>query len=126
MKPNFARFIPAVLTAATLLGAAVMIAETPRIEATSTKVNARGTITEFGPQSITVKTEKGDTPVRYISNDTTNFVDENGDPIPHSTVKSGLPVTVFYTKVGDTLVASRVMVQTNAPASSRRAARSRS
>jgi hypothetical protein len=38
-------------------------------------------------------------------------VDENGAPVSLQTVKSGLPVTVYYTQVGDTLVASKVIVR---------------
>ncbi len=38
-------------------------------------------------------------------------MDETGAPLTIETVKSGLPVTVYYTKVGDRLVANRVVVR---------------
>lgn len=80
------------------------------IEATQTTTTAQGTVSEFGPQSIIIKTEAGSTPVRYISRDTTNYVDENGNPLTAASVVPGHPVTVYYTKVGDTMIASKVMV----------------
>ena len=43
-----------------------------RVEATSTITSSEGTISEFGPQAIVIK------------------------------VTSGLPMTVYFTKVGDT------------------------
>jgi hypothetical protein len=82
-----------------------------RVEATSSITTFEGTISEFGPQAIVIKTSSGTVPVRYLSNQTTNNVDENGNPVSLATVTSGLPVTVYYTKVGDTLVASKIMVR---------------
>lgn len=82
-----------------------------RVEVTNTTTTSEGTVSEFGPQSIFIKTQTGTQPVRYIFSETTNYVDEAGNPVSVTTVKSGLPVTVYYTKVGDTLVASKVMVR---------------
>lgn len=92
------------------------VASAQNIEATTTSTTSEGTVTEFGPQGIIIKTAAGTQPVRYISNETTNFVDENGNPVAAKLVTSGLPVTVYYTKVGDTLIASKVMVKTGAAA----------
>ncbi len=86
------------------------------IEATTTTTTSEGTVSEFGPQGIIIKTETDVQPVRYISSETTNYVDENGTPVSIELVKSGLPVTVYYTKVGDTLIASKIMVRTGAAA----------
>lgn len=82
-----------------------------RVEATSVTTTSEGTVTEFGPQSVVIRTEAGSQPIHYISSETTNYVDENGAPLAVSMVKSGSPVTVFYTKIGDTLVASKIMVR---------------
>lgn len=81
------------------------------IEATTTTTTSEGTVSEFGPQGIIIKTTTGTQPVRYISSETTNYVDENGNAVSAKLVTSGLPVTVFYTKVGDTLIASKIMVR---------------
>lgn len=82
-------------------------------QATTTVTSSGGTISEFGAQGIVIKTEAGTTPVRYLSSETTNYVDENDNPVDVSLVKSGLPATVHYTKVGDTLIASKVVVNTS-------------
>ena len=38
-------------------------------------------------------------------------MDEDGKPVSIQTVKSGLPVTVYYTKVGNSLMATKVIVR---------------
>ena len=42
---------------------------------------------------------------------TTTYVDEAGNPVKVETVKSGAPVTVFYSKSGDKMVATKVVVR---------------
>lgn len=81
-----------------------------RVEVTSTTTTTEGTLSEFGTQGITINTAPGVQPVRYISNTTTNYVDVNGQPFAVAGLKSGLPITVYYTKVGDTLIATKIMV----------------
>lgn len=111
--PSFSSLL--LIAALTIAG----VASAQNIEATTTSTTSEGTVTEFGPQGIIIKTAAGTQPVRYISNETTNFVDENGNPVAAKLVTSGLPVTVYYTKVGDTLIASKVMVKTGAAAPAR-------
>jgi hypothetical protein len=103
------------LTSAALLGlllitANVTLAQTAVRETTTTTTSA-GTISEFGPETIIVRSETSPEPVRYSYSKTTTYVDETGAPVSIETVKSGLPVTVYYTKVGDTMVASKVIVR---------------
>jgi hypothetical protein len=81
-----------------------------------TTVTSAGTISEFSPDTIVVKTTESDTPVHYTYSKTTTYVDENGNAVSMETVKSGLPVTVYYVKDGDNLVASKVVVRTVAAA----------
>src|SRR5580693_3511448 len=50
-------------------------------------------------------------PIRYTYTKTTTYVDENGAPVSMETVKSGLPVTVYYVKDGDNMVVSKVIVR---------------
>jgi hypothetical protein len=114
MKNTICPSFSSLLFIAALTTAGVTSAQ--NIEATTTSTTSEGTVTEFGPQGIIIKTAAGTQPVRYISNETTNFVDENGNPVAAKLVTSGLPVTVYYTKVGDTLIASKVMVKTGAAA----------
>jgi hypothetical protein len=70
-----------------------------------------GTVNEFTPDTLVVGSSNG-TPVRYTYTKTTTYTDESGNPVSIETVKSGLPVTVYYNQEGDRLVASRVVVRT--------------
>ncbi len=78
---------------------------------TTTTTNTGGTISEFGPDILVIKTEAAPEPIRYTYTTKTVYVDEAGAPVTLTTVKSGLPVTVYYTKVGDKMVASKVVVR---------------
>lgn len=89
------------------------------VTTTSTTTTA-GTISEFSPDTIVVRSETAPDPIRYSYSKTTTYVDETGAPVSLELVKSGLPVTVHYVKEGDRMVASRVIVRkattTTAPA----------
>jgi hypothetical protein len=78
---------------------------------TTTRTTSAGVISEFSPEAIVIKTETSAEPVRYTYTKTTTYVDETGAPVSMATVRSGLPVTVFYVKDGDNMVASRVIVK---------------
>ncbi len=109
MKKPIHQSIGALLFTATLITASISLSQS--IEATSTTTTTEGTVSEFGPQGVVIKTAAGTQPVRYISSETTNYVDVNGNPVSAKLVTSGQPVTVYYTKVGDTLIASKIMVR---------------
>ena len=81
------------------------------VETTTTTTNAGGVISEFGPDILVLKTEAAPEPIRYTYTTKTVYVDETGAPVTMTTVKSGLPVTVYYTKIGDKMVASKVVVK---------------
>ena len=81
------------------------------VRETTTTTNSAGTISEFSPDTIIIRSETSPEPLRYSYTKTTTYVDETGAPVTIETVKSGLPVTVYYTKVGDRLVANRVVVR---------------
>ena len=70
-----------------------------------------GVVTQMGPETFLLRTEGAVEPDLYTFSKTTTYVDENGKPVSYDTLKSGAPVTVFYTKVGNKMVASRVMVK---------------
>ena len=102
------------LTCAALLGlmlftANVTLAQTAVKETTTT--TTAGTISEFSPETIVIRSETSPEPIRYSYSKTTTYVDETGAPVSIETVKSGLPVTVHYTKVGDRMLANKVIVR---------------
>ena len=109
MKHNKLNLTSAVLSGLMLLTASVTFAQTTVKETTTT--TSAGTISEFGPETIVIRSETSPEPVRYTYSKTTTYVDETGAPVSIETVKSGLPVTVHYVKVGDRMVASRVIVR---------------
>lgn len=86
------------------------IAFAEEVVATSTTTTL-GTISEFSPDTIVVRTEAAPEPIRYTYTKTTTYVDEAGQPVSMALVKSGLPVTVYYVKQGDKMVASKVIVR---------------
>ena len=97
----------ATLAVGTMLTAGTVAQTT--VQATTT--NSAGTITEFSPDTIILRSETSPDPVRYSYSKTTTYVDETGSPVSIETVKSGLPVTVFYTKIGDRMIATKVIVR---------------
>ena len=87
------------------------VGEAPQATTTTSTTTTAGTISSFDPQDIVVKTESSPDPIRYRYTKTTTYVDENGNPVSMETVKSGLPVTVYYEKDGDGMVARKVIVR---------------
>ena len=83
----------------------------PDVAVQATTTTSAGTISEFDPQTIVVRSDDAPAPVRYTYTKSTTYVDENGNPVSMETVRSGLPVTVYYVKQGDDLVASKVVVR---------------
>ena len=70
-----------------------------------------GTISEVSPDTIVIRTETSSSPMKYSYTKTTTYVDETGAPVSIKTVKSGLPVTVYYTLEGDRMIANKVMIR---------------
>ena len=125
MKRRASKLIAA-LSAATVLGS-VALAQTTVVEsttapaatATTTTTSAtvaEGTISEFSPDTIIVRSATAPEPIRYSYSKTTTYVDEAGNPVSIETVKSGLPVTVYYAKEGDRMIARKVVVRKTVPA----------
>lgn len=109
MKSTIAKFILASLTAVAL--SAIAPAQTAVETTTTTTTTTSGTISEFSPDVMIVKSTSGGEPIRYRYSKRTIYVDEAGSPVSVELVKSGLPVTVHYVREGDDLVASRVIVR---------------
>ena len=96
-----------IICAGTMSFAQVAVSET-------TTTQSSGTISDFSPNTIVLKTETSSEPVRYTYSKTTTFVDETGSPVDISVVKSGLPVQVIYAKEGDGMVARKIIVHKQA------------
>lgn len=92
------------------LGAVTEVRAQEAVVQTTTTRNI-GTINEFGPEGIVIRSEAATEPVRYGFTKTTTYVDEDGRPVSIQQVKTGMPVTVEYARFGDRLVASRVIVR---------------
>lgn len=102
------------LFAAAVLGAVFLAtgvyAQTVTKETTTTTTSS-GTVSELGPNTIVIRSESSPTPVPYTYSKTTTYVDENGNPVSMETVRSGAPVTVYYTKTDNGMAASKVVVR---------------
>ena len=111
MKHIIRKSIGAILLTAAFSTTNTALAQVTEESTTTTTTTSAGTISEFGPDGIVIKTTTSADPVHYGSSKTTTYVDENGKAVSIKTVKSGLPVTVYYTKDGDKLIASKVIVR---------------
>jgi len=109
MKKIIRNSIGAILLTGTLLTTNIVLAQDTVV--TTGPITSVGTISEFSPHAILLKTETGTEPVSYSYSKTTTYVDEAGNPVSMTTIKSGLPVTVYYTRSGDTMTASKVIVR---------------
>ncbi len=78
---------------------------------TTSATTSDGTVSQFGPDTIVVKSTTSTAPLTYSYSKTTTYVDENGNAVSSETVKSGAPVTVYYTQDGDKMVATKVIVR---------------
>jgi hypothetical protein len=93
------------------LPGAVLAQETISSSMSTVTTESVGTISEVSPDSIVIRSETTSTPTNYSYTKKTTYVDETGAPVSMETVKSGLPVTVYYTREGDRMVADKVMVR---------------
>jgi hypothetical protein len=109
MKKSINQSCRALLLTGTLLTASTGFAQTS--EMTTTTTNSVGTIKTFDADTMTISTGTSPDPIAYSYSKTTTYVDEAGAPVAMETVKSGLPVTVYYTKVDGNMVATKVIVR---------------
>jgi hypothetical protein len=92
------------------IGTAQTVRETTT---TATPVQSMGTVTTFDPtgHAIVVTGADNAAPVTYGYTEKTVMTDELGNPVTVDVVKSGVPVTVFYTQSGSQIIASKVVVR---------------
>lgn len=110
MKNNIRTLSSLAVLGAMLFTANLALAQTPATSTTTTTTSA-GTVSQFSPDTIVVRSTTSADPVSYSYSKTTTYVDENGNPVSSETVKSGAPVTVYYTQDGDKMVATKVVVR---------------
>jgi hypothetical protein len=107
----------ATMVAITLACGSIALAQTSVTTTTggattaTTTTTTAGTISEFSPDTITVRSETAAEPIRYSYTKSTTYVDETGAPVSVDLIKSGLPVTVYYVKQGDRMIANKVVVR---------------
>jgi len=70
-----------------------------------------GTITEVNPDTLIIRSETGSSPMNYTYTKSTTYVDDAGVPVSMETVRSGVPVKVYYTQEGERMVATKVVVR---------------
>jgi hypothetical protein len=78
---------------------------------TTTTTTSFGIVSSFAPDQIAIRTSPSSSPITYESTETTTFVDEAGNPVDQTTVQAGVPVVVYYSKSGDKMVATKVVVK---------------
>ena len=100
-----------VLVLAVLVMPCTLFAQQEKVTSTVTTTESAGTISEFNPDTIVIKSETSSSPNRYSYTEKTTYVDETGATVSRETVKSGQPVTVYYTSEGDRMIASKVVVR---------------
>jgi len=110
-------------TKMTTLGAALLaiscLWSSQALAQTTTAVTTtNGAFTEYVPSSETmvVRSESGSSPLRYSVTKQTTIVDEAGAPVAIDRISPGSSLSIQYTGSGDRLVASRVVVQRAATA----------
>jgi hypothetical protein len=82
---------------------------------TTSTTSSQGLVSSFSPDSMVITSDTSSTPTTYEFTKTTTYVDENGNPVSVETVKSGIPVTVYYDRDGGRMVATRVVVRNATP-----------
>lgn len=75
---------------------------------TTSETTYKGTVSEIEPSKIIIKSETG-APTSYTVTSKTSYVDADGNVVTRESV-ANQPVTVFYTKDGDTMTVSKVQV----------------
>jgi hypothetical protein len=112
LKTSGAAFVAVSLALGSLASAQTSVTTTTGGGATATTTTtSAGTISEFSPDTIVVRSETATDPIRYSYTKSTTYVDETGAPVSRELIKSGLPVTVYYVKQGDRMIANKVVVR---------------
>ena len=119
MKTRVLTSLAAVLSLAAIGATMPRGANAETIETTkqvSSSTTYSGTVSEIAPSSstIVIKSESAPQPMRYMFNEKTTFVDASGNTVTQESIRNQ-PVTVYYSKDGDNMVVSKVVVTKQAP-----------
>ena len=97
------------LVAGTTALAADVMEKTVTEKTTTTSYS--GTVSAIDPSahSFVIKSETSTSPTKYSYTEKTTFIDESGNTVTYEAIRDR-PVTVYYTKEGDQMVVSRVVV----------------
>jgi len=105
------KVMPIVVALAVLIMPCGLFAQQEKVTVETVTTETAGTISEVRPDTIVIRTETSSSPIKYSSTKTTTYVDETGAPVSIKTVTSGLPVTVYYTREGDRMIANKVVIR---------------
>ena len=105
------KMMPLVFALSLLIAPGGAFAQQAEVTVQTVTTETAGTISEVSPDTIVVRSETSPSPTNYSFTENTTYVDDMGTPVSIETVKSGLPVTVYYTQEGDRMVASKVVVR---------------
>ena len=96
-----------------MLAIGLCIASTAAFAQTTTVTTTKGAFTEYVPNSetVVVRTEASTAPLRYTVTKQTTIVDESGAPVAIERISPGSPLSIQYSGSGESLVASRIIVQ---------------
>jgi hypothetical protein len=111
MKGSLRTLASLILLGALSLGSSALADDKRIEETTTTTTTSSGTISQIGPDAIVIRNPMEPGTLRYSSTKTTTYVDENGNPVAIETVRSGVPVTVYYDKDGSRMTATKVVVK---------------
>ena len=105
------KMMPLVFALAVLITPCGAFAQHTDVTVETVTTETVGTISEVSPDTLVVRSETSTAPTKYTYTKSTTYVDDMGNPVSMETVKSGLPVTVYYTQEGDQMIADKVVVR---------------
>ena len=106
MKHTYASLAAALLIAA---GSAASISA----QTVATIREQPAVISEYLPETSTlvVRAPESETPIRYRYTKTTTFTDPDGRILSSEEVQASRPATIYYSQIGDEMVATRVVLR---------------
>jgi hypothetical protein len=112
------KFPVLVLSGALVLAVAVSVPAETVEKTTTSETTYRGTVSEINPSQIIVKSDSG-SPMTYTVTNKTTYVDADGNVVTRESI-ANQPVTVYYSKDGDTTTVSKVQVTRGGGVTTRR------
>jgi len=110
-KEDFHEKTMSFVFALALLAAPGAVFAQQNVSVRTVTTESAGTISEINPDTLIIRSETGSSPMNYTYTKSTTYVDDAGVPVSMETVRSGMPVTVYYTQEGDRMVATKVVVR---------------